>query len=570
MFITTIEANPIRFRLINTILYGSPYKPQCFDSDQDGYTNIIFTYGTMQIPVHVQFWEYRPYDRFILDDTMAFIGVVTDVEFFDSDNLVDMLVRFHMNESLAIYEQTNISQHPKYRVWEYQNQNIGEAIVADLDQDGYNDILHSGSFNYVYILENTFDNEYQVVSIDTVINNSTWCFTVGNFDNDSRLDFATSGGNAYINIFECVGNNDYHLIFHDTLPMSIPEDVFYSPDLDGNGKPELFFGTFTYLTGSVHLWRYEMIADNLYDFTLTDSVNIEAIDGYSTRSACGDIDADGVNEIVWTSYDNWRVLKATGIGTFERVFELYPTGDWWARSTLVNICDLNRNGYPEVVEAVYRTTNPAQYLTRIWEIEGVRLHYPNGAEVLNPSDTCLIRWEKFYPPGADSFSLFFSADSGRTYDTIVLGISGSDTSYLWTVPDTVSDSCLIMIWAYGPPRPGEQTPRGTAWDFSDSVFCIRPMGIKDEKSTDLLKFRCDVYPNPFKDNTTIEYDLPRVMNVHLALYDASGRLVKLLANGTMNAGVYHSTVKQNDLPQGIYFLRFTTEEKYTTKIVKLK
>jgi hypothetical protein len=175
----------------------------------------------------------------------------------------------------------------------------------------------------------------------------------------------------------------------------------------------------------------------------------------------------------------------------------------------MSIYDLNENGYPEVIESWEENTIPYSHQTIIWEIEGVRLHYPNGAEVLNPGDTCQIRWEKFYPPGADSFNLFFSTDSGRTFDTIAAGISGADTSYLWVVPDIVSDSCKIMIWAYGPPRPGEQTPRGTTWDFSDSVFAIRPLGIHEDKTTGLSGLRCDVFPNPFTDNGIIEYTLPR-------------------------------------------------------------
>jgi hypothetical protein len=201
----------------------------------------------------------------------------------------------------------------------------------------------------------------------------------------------------------------------------------------------------------------------------------------------------------------------------------------------------------------------------------VRLHYPNGNEVLIPADTCIIRWEKFYPPGADSFSLFFSADSGRTYDTVALGISGSDTSYLWTVPDIVSDSCKIMIWAYGPPRPGEQTPRGTAWDFSDSVFAIRPLGIYEDKTTGWSDLRCEVFPNPFTDNGIIEYTLPRSTNIHLALYDATGRLVQVLENSRMEAGVFRHYIKHNDLTRGVYFLQLTSDAgSMVRKVICLK
>jgi len=115
-----------------------------------------------------------------------------------------------------------------------------------------------------------------------------------------------------------------------------------------------------------------------------------AMDGTKARSICGDIDADGRNEIIWSSYDNWRVYKAVGIGQYQQIFSLYPTGDWWARVTLLTCCDLNKNGYPEVVEAVYRTTNPAEEITRIWEIEACVFISPMAERLCIPVSNILL------------------------------------------------------------------------------------------------------------------------------------------------------------------------------------
>jgi hypothetical protein len=239
------------------------------------------------------------------------------------------------------------------------------------------------------------------------------------------------------------------------------------------------------------------------------------------------------------------------------------------------VYDLNKNGYPEVIESWNENGTPSTYGTVLWEIEGVRLHYPNGGEVLRPGDPCLVRWEKFDPPGADSFSLFFSADSGRTYDTIATGISGNDTSFQWTVPDTVSDSCRIMIWAYGPPRPGEQIPRGTAWDFSDTLFSIRPVGISEGKSSGLINLRLEVIPNPFSGKTTIKTTGNSILPGKMAIkiYDISGRLMasipieinRIASSTTVIWNGRDDTGKR--MPAGIYF--FSIESKRLVEVKKV-
>jgi len=563
--------NLINFRLIWTIPYSCPTNnAKCFDSDQDGDNNIVFAYGTLQVDPHIQFWEYSGFDRYQLEDTLAFIGSVQDIGYLDSDSLIDLLVMFHSNESLVVFEQTNPNVHPKNRVWQYGSNSINTALITDLDQDSRKEIVHSWFEAYINVLENVSDNVYQLVSTDTVYWSSTGNFATGDFDNDSRMDFATSAGYGYVSVFECFGDNDYQRVFCDTLPQRNAHDIFTSPDMDGNGKPEFLFGTFIPFTGSVHLWLYEMTGDNQYDFYLVDSVNIEALDGTNARSVCGDIDADGRNEIIWSSYDNWRVYKAIGISQYQRIFSLYPTGDWWARVTLLTCCDLNKNGYPEVVEAVYRTTNPAELLTRIWEIEGVRLHQPNGGETLNPSQQYPITWEKFTPPGADSFSLFFSADSGKTYDTIVTGLGANDTMYLWTVPNVISDSCKIMIWAYGPPRPGEQQPRGTAWDFSDSIFTISEIGVTEARSQ-IQEARLKILQNPvLNGHFRIQYAVPKPSKVRLVIYNVLGQVEQVLVDKQMPTGIYEIELNES-LPSGVYFIQLTADQKsLTKKLIKIK
>jgi len=65
-----------------------------------------------------------------------------------------------------------------------------------------------------------------------------------------------------------------------------------------------------------------------------------------------------------------------------------------------------------------------------------------------------------------------------------------------------------MIWAYGPPRPGEQVPRGTAWDFSGSVFTISNEEIETDTRYLTRDFSLKILPNPFRNTTVIKFQIP--------------------------------------------------------------
>jgi hypothetical protein len=73
------------------------------------------------------------------------------------------------------------------------------------------------------------------------------------------------------------------------------------------------------------------------------------------------------------------------------------------------------------------------------------------------------------------------------------------------------------------------------------------------------------YPNPFNPSTTISYGVPKAGLVHIAIYDVSGRLVQLLANGVQEAGFHSITWNgQNEagnlVASGIYICRLTAGE----------
>ena len=81
-------------------------------------------------------------------------------------------------------------------------------------------------------------------------------------------------------------------------------------------------------------------------------------------------------------------------------------------------------------------------------------------------------------------------------------------------------------------------------------------------------------PNPFRDRTTIHYDLPAYEHVRIAIYDLRGRLVKLLRNEWQDAGAHSvtwsfGTTIGRPPPSGIYFCRLEAGGRSETRRIVL-
>ncbi|MCH7639556.1 MAG: T9SS type A sorting domain-containing protein [Bacteroidetes bacterium] len=76
------------------------------------------------------------------------------------------------------------------------------------------------------------------------------------------------------------------------------------------------------------------------------------------------------------------------------------------------------------------------------------------------------------------------------------------------------------------------------------------------------------FPNPFTDQTTIRYELSEAMVARMAVYDALGREVAVLADGEQHAGSYEVIFDGADLAPGTYVVRFEAagEERAFTMI----
>ncbi len=101
-------------------------------------------------------------------------------------------------------------------------------------------------------------------------------------------------------------------------------------------------------------------------------------------------------------------------------------------------------------------------------------------------------------------------------------------------------------------------------------FPASPLKINEMK---LPEFNFQLYqnfPNPFNPQTRIEYKLREDLEVELAIYDLSGRLVRLIANGYKTAGNYVAVWDGEDaraqrVAGGIYFCQLKAKQQILTR-----
>lgn len=75
-------------------------------------------------------------------------------------------------------------------------------------------------------------------------------------------------------------------------------------------------------------------------------------------------------------------------------------------------------------------------------------------------------------------------------------------------------------------------------------------------------------PNPFREQTTFHYEADAAAQVDIALYDALGRLVRVVETTAQKApGTYEITLEGEGLPDGVYFLKTQIGQQH--KVLRL-
>jgi len=114
---------------------------------------------------------------------------------------------------------------------------------------------------------------------------------------------------------------------------------------------------------------------------------------------------------------------------------------------------------------------------------------------------------------------------------------------------------------------------GNESDYSNEVE-VMVTGIKETRIGVLTIYALSNYPNPFKTETGIHYQLPQPGVVTIAVYNVFGQRIKTLVNEHREAGFYtvHWDGRSEDnqwVSNGVYFCRMVAGEYVSVKKILL-
>jgi len=101
------------------------------------------------------------------------------------------------------------------------------------------------------------------------------------------------------------------------------------------------------------------------------------------------------------------------------------------------------------------------------------------------------------------------------------------------------------------------TSLGIGTTFSGTIKPLSTtLGVKGISHSLPANFKLDQnYPDPFNPVTVIRYDLPKLSQVSIVVYDILGRKVETLVNEEKSPGHYQVSLDASRLPSGVYFYR---------------
>ncbi|MEO8513416.1 MAG: T9SS type A sorting domain-containing protein [Ignavibacteria bacterium] len=111
---------------------------------------------------------------------------------------------------------------------------------------------------------------------------------------------------------------------------------------------------------------------------------------------------------------------------------------------------------------------------------------------------------------------------------------------------------------------------GTYAALSDSLFIVSSdplfVGVENINSAIPGEFSLSQnYPNPFNPSTKIKFQITKLSDTKLIVYDIQGRELEILINKTLTAGTYEADFDGSKYSSGVYFYKLAADEFVETK-----
>lgn len=389
---------------------------------------------------------------------------------------------------------------------------------------------------------------------------------VADLDGDGDLDVAvvtSDGALGRLQVF--MGDGDGALALETTVDLATPGSRVLAADLDADGAPELTLTT----SGALEVWKLaagtwvrtseRLLAAPVGDLALGDFDRDGVLDLAACLGATGDIwrfrgtgsgfgspsafhagaspahaaatdwDGDGFADLVLASAESPGVavllgdaLPGAAAGSFLPVTR---HGDAATSGAALALADLTGDGSPDVLLATadgrleLRPSQCAPKLpdTLAWSSA------PAAAASLEPGAEVALSWVR--GPAVPQVALDLSRDDGAHWEPLTPVVAGS--SWRWRVSGPAASRARLRV------RDGVVPGRAAV----TAAFAITGALLDAAPSSPSGLALSAPVPAPTRGGTTLQLSLPAAGHVRAELLDVNGRLVRMLADAPLGAGV---------------------------------
>lgn len=180
-------------------------------------------------------------------------------------------------------------------------------------------------------------------------------------------------------------------------------------------------------------------------------------------------------------------------------------------------------------------------------------------------------------------------DSNTNNIIVVNSSTGSNLDYFWSFGDGNTSTQAYPSYTYTTPGPFylcltvTDSVNSCSSTYCDSIgsngivlkqtgFTINiqsPIATSIDEATKNIISNWSIYPNPFKENVTIEFVLNDNSAVEIFATDLVGNTVDVISNEMMYSGINNVKWNANKLSNGIYLVTIKTENSLQVKKVVL-
>ena len=239
--------------------------------------------------------------------------------------------------------------------------------------------------------------------------------------------------------------------------------------------------------------------------TINHVLGIELLEGQAFTN--GDINSDGILNVL----DVVAIVSAITTGTTDELSCADMNGD-----DIVNVLDIVQivsiivgGRTADASEAVLNTNNAMVTISANGYIGGIQMTLSHGSDFsMNLTDDCLV------------------SDYANHGDYTILVVVEPKSDFIFSANGEFEISEMIVA------NSESEINVSTINDFSLSA----------------------AYPNPFNPSTSFNINVPEAGNLNIKVYNVSGQMVDVIANGFYGENTHSFTWNASNMPSGMYVI----------------